>query len=248
MNGDTEHHVRISSEQFTTTTTTPTKSNSKCSDKPPATKWIKTGEVCRLFGVFPTTVRGWEQAGRLKAIRTPAGQRLYDLSVVQTLLDQAPPPQEVSTPQPTKENIIYCRVSSHHQKDDLQRQRDSLQTRYPTFRLVEDIGSGINFKRKGLQTILDLAIKGDLDTLVVAHKDRLCRFAFELIEYIITSTGGKILVLDHQDTKPLSSNEELAEDLLSIITVFNCRQMGRRRYQKHQDLLQASDGEHSEHS
>jgi len=212
------------------------------------TKWIKTGEVCRLYGVFPTTVRAWEQTGRIKAIRTPAGQRLYDLTHIQALLDQTHTTEEISTPQPAKENILYCRVSSNHQKDDLQRQRDSLTTRYPTYRVVEDIGSGINFKRKGLQTILDLAIKGNLDTLVVSHQDRLCRFGFELLEYVITNTGGKILILDHEDTKPLSSNEELTEDLLSIITVFNCRQMGKRRYQKHQNLLQTTDGELQSHT
>ena len=214
----------------------------------PKTNWVKTGEICQLYGVYPTTVRKWEQTGRLKAIKTPAGQRLYDLPTVQTLMGQASTPQDIPETPPTKEYIIYCRVSSSHQKDDLQRQREFLSSRYPTFRVVQDVGAGLNLKRKGLQTILDLAIKGNLGTLVVPNKDRLCRFGFELIEYIINNTGGTLLVLDHQDTKPVSSNEELAEDLLSIITVFNCRQMGRRRYKKHQDLHQASDGELSEHS
>ena len=130
-------------------------------------KWIKTGEVCRLYGVYPTTVRKWQQDGRIKAIKTPGGQRLFDLSTIQALMDQTPPIETISTPQSTQENILYCRVSSSHQKDDLKRQRDSLQSRFPTYRVVEDVGSGLNFKRKGLQTILDLALEGNLRTVVV---------------------------------------------------------------------------------
>jgi predicted site-specific integrase-resolvase len=96
--------------------------------------------------------------------------------------------------------------------------------------LVQDIGSGINFKRKGLQTILELALKGDLEQLVVSYKDRLARFGFELIEWIINKQGGEVVILDGSTDQ--STEQELAEDLLSIVTVFNARNMGKRRYTK----------------
>lgn len=202
-------------------------------------RWLRPGQVAQLYDVNPATVRRWEQLGKIHALKTPLGYRLFDRQSIQAMLDQDPL-DETHPNKKTKTNFLYCRVSSHHQAPDLARQRTFLQSRYPDYQLVSDIGSGINFKRKGLQTILDAAIDGNLQTLVVSHKDRLCRFGFELIEHIINRSGGKIIILDHQDDKPGSSNEELAEDLLSIVAVFNARQMGARRYSKHQNILEVS--------
>ena len=112
----------------------------------------------------------------------------------------------------------------------------------PERQLVKDVGSGINFKRPGLQTILESAIEGTLGEVVVAYKDRLCRFGFELIEFIINKSGGTLTILSQENEEPKSSNEELADDLLSIITVFNARQIGKRRYQKRQNTLSCTQG------
>jgi predicted site-specific integrase-resolvase len=94
--------------------------------------------------------------------------------------------------------------------------------------LVTDVGSGINWKRKGLTTILDKAMHGDISEIVVAHRDRLCRFAFELLEWIFERNGVKLVVLNEE--KDHSSDQELTDDILSIIHVYSCRKMEKRRY------------------
>jgi len=127
-----------------------------------------------------------------------------------------------------KKRYIYCRVSSNKQKDDLIRQREFLQRMYPQHDIIEDVGSGINFKRKGIQTILEQSMLGNIEEIVVAYKDRLARFGYELIESIVNQGGGKITIIN--DEKFKSCEQELAEDLLAIIHIFNCRQMGKRRY------------------
>mmetsp|Transcript_9767 Transcript_9767/g.29585 ORF Transcript_9767/g.29585 Transcript_9767/m.29585 type:complete len:144 (+) Transcript_9767:2038-2469(+) len=107
-----------------------------------------------------------------------------------------------------------------------------MQERFPGHRIVTDIGSGINFKRKGLRTVLALASKGSIDEVVVAYRDKLCRFAFELVEWILQTHGVKLLVLNDSLESSSSDQSELAEDLLAIINVFNCRVNGRRKYKK----------------
>jgi predicted site-specific integrase-resolvase len=213
--------------------------------KPTDNPWFKTKDLCRLFGVYESTIKSWEQTGestiksweqtgKIKAIRTPSGVRLFDKQSILAYFDQV---QEAQT---LKKNVIYCRVSSQHQKDDLQRQIDHLRSLYPDHQLVQDIGSGVNFKRKGLQTILELALKGDLGQLVVSYKDRLARFGFELIEWIINKQGGQVLVLDSPPDQ--STEQELAQDLLSIITVFNARKKhGETSIQKKFSVLYRSN-------
>ena len=124
-----------------------------------------------------------------------------------------------------KRNIYYCRVTTSSQKEDLERQIEYFRCKYPDYEIIKDIGSGLNFKRKGFNTILDIAFKGDIGEVVVTHKDRLCRFGFELVLRIIESTNGKILVLDKEETSP---EKELVNDILSIITVFSSRLYGLR--------------------
>lgn len=95
------------------------------------------------------------------------------------------------------------------------------------YTIITDITSGINFKRKGLSTILDSCLQNDIGEIVIAHKDRLCRFGFDLIEYMVTKAGGKITILDNTENK--TSEQELTDDLLSIIHVFSCARRARRR-------------------
>lgn len=103
-----------------------------------------------------------------------------------------------------------------------------LQSKYPDYEVISDIGSGINFKRKGLQTILELTFRGCLQTIVVAHRDRLTRFAFELFEFIFKQHNVTLEVMSSQDNEqPIN---ELAQDLLAIITVFTARYYGSRKY------------------
>ena len=117
--------------------------------------------------------------------------------------------------------------------DDLERQKCYFKSRYPDHKLVTDIGSGLNWKRKGLKTILDLAMQGNISEVVVAHRDRLCRFAFELLEWILLRCEVQLVVLN--GPKGQSSDSELADDILSIVHVYSCRQMGKRRYSHKKD-------------
>ena len=98
---------------------------------------------------------------------------------------------------------------------------------FPDAEVVKDIGSGLNYKRKGLKTLLERAMRGDKLKVVVAHRDRLCRFGFELIEHIIKLAGSEIVVLKESS---LSPEQELTTDLLSNIHVFSCRLYGLRNY------------------
>lgn len=199
-------------------------------------RFIPLRKVCQLMGLKPNTVRSWAKAGKIVSVKTPSGQTIYPESQFKSLIPS------VSSTQ--KEKIIYCRVSSKKQMDDLERQKQLLQSLYPQHKLVTDCASGINWKRKGLQSILESAMQGKLEQVVVAHKDRLCRFGFDLIKFIIESNKGRIIVLDEETNK--SSEQELAEDLLSIVHIYSCRQMGKRRYHKKQNNSVKSESEAEE--
>jgi predicted site-specific integrase-resolvase len=104
-----------------------------------------------------------------------------------------------------------------------------MREKFPQAEIIQDIGSGLNFKRKGLNSILGRLLRKDKLTVVVAHKDRLARFGTEIIEFLISENGGELMVLDKNE---LSPSQELTQDLLAILTVFSCRMHGLRRYSK----------------
>jgi predicted site-specific integrase-resolvase len=168
------------------------------------------------LGLHPNTLRKYADEGKIKTIKNEAGQRLFD---VQSYVNGS-----------TRTSFVcYCRVSSVKQRDDLVRQVIYMQSLYPEAEIVRDIGSGLNFKRKGLRSLLDRLMRGDQLTLVVAHRDRLARFGFDLIQYMVEQNGGKIVVLDSTVHSPES---ELTQDLLSILHVFSCRMHGLRKYRQ----------------
>ena len=190
------------------------------------TVWIKPKEAAEILRVTPITLIRWDKEGKINSTRTTSGQRRYDL---QDIKNHA----YVYTPYNKKiqrHKVCYCRVSSQKQSDDLERQKDFFRHKYPKHHMVTDVGSGLNWKRKGLQTILEQAMSGNISEVVVAHRDRLCRFAFELLEFIFKHNGVKLVFLDK--TNDQSSSSELADDILSIIHVYSCREMGKRRYCK----------------
>jgi len=130
-----------------------------------------------------------------------------------------------------KEKICYCRVSSQKQKEDLERQINLMKELYPNHRIISDIASGLNFKRKGLEELINLAIKNQIDEVVIAYKDRLARFGFELIENIIkTHSNGKIKILNKSEEK--TPSEELTEDIIAIMNVYVAKVNGLRKYEK----------------
>ena len=175
-------------------------------------------KAVQLSGLSTNTLRKYADNGTIKAQRIGNGQRLFD---VEDLLQRKTPRSE------GKPVVCYCRVSSGKQKDELTRQVVYMRERYQNADIIQDIGSGLNFKRKGLNTILQRLMQGDKFTLVVAHRDRLCRFGFELIESMFKQNDGEILVLGKTE---LSPQQELTEDLLAILHVFSCRLHGLRSY------------------
>lgn len=186
-------------------------------------EFLAPREVCRILHIHRDTLFKWTHQGKLPSIKTASGQNRYPKSAVVTL---ASPQVQDTIP---KLNFCYARVSTRGQSQDLDRQIELLSSRYPSHILIKDIGSGINFKRKGFQTLLDHALKGNIGEIVITHKDRLCRFGFDLFESILSKCShGRIVVLNRRD---LSPTEELTSDLITIITVFTSRLYGLRSHQ-----------------
>jgi hypothetical protein len=178
---------------------------------------VPTRKASEILGLHPNTLRRYEKEGKINTHRPANGYRLWDIDSFQ--------PFDRKSKQ--HQFIIYCRVSSSKQKDDLYRQKIYMQERFPDAECITDIGSGINFKRKGLNSILERLLQGDKLTIIVAHKDRLARFGFDLIKFLVEKNGGEIMVLDNQTHSP---EQELTRDLLSILHVFSCRMHGLRKY------------------
>lgn len=182
-------------------------------------KYIKPKQASEIIGVNIRALRRMAIRNEINHIRTDTGRYLFDIS---KFIKRGNP--EIQK----RKKICYARVSSRGQKSDLQNQIQFLKEKYPDSEIIFDYGSGLNFHRKGLEKIMDIAHKGELEELVVTYKDRLCRFGFELVEYILKSqSNAKIVVLNKNST---SKESELAKDLLSIITVFSTRMYGLRKY------------------
>ena len=173
-------------------------------------------ETSEILGISIDRLRRLAENGTISTIRTPGGQRRYD---VQGYLDA-----QTDT---TLTTIGYCRVRGKSQSDDLASQVAYLQKHYPEAEIIKDFGSGINFKRKGLRTLLERILRGDKLRIVVAHRDRLARFGGEVIQFLVEQNGGEVVVLDQTVYSP---EEELTADLLAILHVFSCRMCGLRRY------------------
>jgi len=128
-----------------------------------------------------------------------------------------------------KLKLSYVRVSSKGQINDLDRQKKLIKDKYPEHIMIEDVGSGVNMNRRGLRKIIKLAIAGKVKELVVAYKDRLTRFGYDLIEDLIKDySDGKIIIIKQKDD--LEPEEELVKDVLQIMNVFVAKMNGLRKY------------------
>ena len=186
----------------------------------------KPKELSKLLNVSNECLRLWSKEGKIKSAFTEGGHRRYifkDMAVDE------------------RKSYIYARVSSHKQKRDLDRQIRSLQQTFPEHEVISDVGSGLNYKRKGFIKILELLFQGNIKELVVAYKDRLSRFGFELFEFMFKRFGSILTVAQGNTIKePVN---EFAEDILSIITVFTARYYGRRKYNRLQKDSDLSNGQ-----
>jgi predicted site-specific integrase-resolvase len=191
-------------------------------------------QAAEILGVHQRTLYLWEKKGLIETIRTPGNKRLYN---VNKFLEDNKCKENICNnlddlDKEDKLNIAYIRVSSQNQKDDLERQKQLMVHKYPNHIIIEDIGSGLNLNKRGIRKIIHLAIEGKVNELVVAHRDRLTRFGFELIEEIINKySKGKIIILS--EPEKLEPEEEIVKDIMSIMNVYVAKINGLRKYKKH---------------
>lgn len=191
---------------------------------------IGIGEAAKVLGVSISTLRRWEIEGKMMPERTASGHRRYDLTKLKPeIFHEAPD---------LRRTIAYARVSSHDQKADLERQKQVLELYCArqgwTFEVLSDLGSGMNYNKKGLKRLLQSIIDGKIGRLVITHKDRLLRFGAELIFAMCEAKEVEVVILNQgEDT---TFEEDLAQDVLEIITVFSARLYGSRS-RKNQKLL-----------
>ena len=183
--------------------------------------YLSINKVAKQLNKSAQTLRNWEKTGELiPAYKTKSGYRYYTEEQINKLL---------GVEEKERVTIGYCRVSSRKQQDDLERQtenmRNYLYAKGYKFEIITDVGSGINYNKVGLNILLDKVIKGEVDKVVVLHKDRLLRFGFELVENLCKRYGTSIEIVDNT---PKTEEQELVEDLVQIITVFSCKLQGKR--------------------
>ena len=190
-------------------------------------------QAANQLGVSVSTLRRWDETGVLVAQRTPKGHRRYDLSKINPNLTRNKVEQQRKT-------IAYARVSSHDQKPDLQRQIEMLELYCSaqgwSFEVISDLGSGMNYHKKGLKRLLDDILDNKIDRLVLTHKDRLLRFGAELVFALCEARQVEVVIINQGEN--LSFEEELAQDVLEIITVFSARLYGSPS-KKNKKLIEA---------
>lgn len=190
------------------------------------------GKAAKELGVSQDTLRRWERAGKITSERTLRGHRRYDLSKLTGIA-----PRKVSSQLPT---LAYARVSSNDQKEDLDRQALVLENFCSAngwiYEIIQDLGSGLNFQKRGLKRLIQKICSGKIERLVLTHKDRLLRFGAELIFALCEEFGIEVVVMNKSEATRFE--DDLVQDVLEIITVFSARLYGARS-RKNQKLLQA---------
>ena len=185
-------------------------------------KYYSINKFSKILGVSAQTLRNGDKKGKLHPHHTSSnGYRYYSHEQL----------NQVMNIKPNLDRIVigYCRVSSNKQKDDLERQIENMKL-YLTaqgkpFEIISDIGSGIDYKKKGLKELMKRISRNKVDKVVVFYKDRLLRFGFELVEYIASLYDCDIEIIDHTEK---TEQQEIVEDLVQIITVFSCKLQGKR--------------------
>ena len=185
-------------------------------------KYYSINEFSKILGVSAQTLRNWDANGKLHPHHTSTnGYRYYSHEQLNQVMNIKPNLNRLT--------IGYCRVSSNKQKDDLERQIENVKTyliaKGQPFEIISDIGSGINYKKKGLKELIKLITQNKVEKVVILYKDRLLRFGFELVEYIASLYNCEIEIMDSTEK---SEQQELVEDLVQIITVFSCKLQGKR--------------------
>jgi len=196
--------------------------------------YVSTGEAAQMLGVSVSTLQRWDREGKLVPERTPAGRRRYKVADLGSYN-----PLTHKVVEPERKTIAYARVSSHDQKTDLVRQEQVLEMYCAkagwSFEVISDLGSGMNYRKKGLTKLLDAIVDGDVGRLVITHKDRLLRFGAELVFAVCEAKNVEVVIINKGDER--SFEEELASDVLEIVTVFSARMYGARSH-KNKKLIE----------
>jgi predicted site-specific integrase-resolvase len=184
------------------------------------------GKFAELIGVTEQSLRNWDKTGRLKPHHVgESGYRYYSQEQLYHYLGLQ------SKSNKNRRVVGYCRVSSNKQKDDLERQIENVKTymyaKGYSFEIVSDIGSGINYNKKGLNQLISMITSYEVDKIVILYKDRLLRFGYELIETLCGKYGTSIEIIDNTER---TEEQELVEDLIQIVTVFSCKLQGKRAH------------------
>ena len=181
----------------------------------------KTKDFAELLGVSVKTLQRWDREGTLKANRTPTDRRYYTYNQYLQF-------KGIDTENDTRQVVIYARVSTRDQKDDLQDQVSFLR-QFCNARgvIVEEYGSGLNYNRKKWNQLLDEVMEQKIKTIIVTHKDRFIRFGYDWFEKFCMKFNTTIV-----NNEELSPQEELAQNIVSILHVFSCRLYGLRKYKK----------------
>lgn len=187
----------------------------------------KPNEFAELLNVSVRTLQRWDNEGKLKAFRTPTNRRYYTY-------EQYLEYKGIAKSEIKRKNIIYTRVSTSNQKDDLKNQIDFLRQYTNSSgiiidEVIEDYGSGLNYNRKKWNKLIDECMLNEIDTIYITHKDRFIRFGYSWFERFLSKFNVKIIVVNNED---LSPQEELVQDIVSILHVFSCRIYGMRKYKK----------------
>jgi predicted site-specific integrase-resolvase len=194
-------------------------------------KYIGKKKALEILGISALTLLKLEELNKIEVIKTIGGHRKYNVMkyIKENKKESESKEKDNKLNNKEKLNLCYVRVSTNGQKNDLEHQKKYMIKKYPNYEIIEDIGSGINFNRKGLRKIIKLAIEGKINKLIVAYKDRLTRFGFELIEDLIKEySNGEIIIENEKDEK--EPKDELVDDVLQILNVYTAKMNGLRKY------------------
>lgn len=190
-------------------------------------KHYKPKEFAELLNVSVITLQRWDNAGKLKAFRTPTNRRYY---TYEQYLEYTGMHKETDS----RKIVIYTRVSTSNQKDDLKNQVKFLR-QYANAKgiivdeVIEDYGSGLNYNRKKWNRLIDSCMTNEISTIIITHKDRFIRFGYDWFESFLAKFNVEIIVVNNES---LSPQEELVQDIISILHIFSCRIYGLRKYKK----------------
>ncbi|NEO44302.1 MAG: IS607 family transposase [Moorea sp. SIO4A3] len=176
-------------------------------------------EAQERFGYHPRTLARWAETGKIECIRSPGGHRRYLASSIEQLIDGVD----------SRSVVLYARVSTRSQSSDLASQIEYLGRNYPNCRCYSEYGSGLNFKRKKFINLMEKVAEEEIKTIVIAHKDRLCRFGFDFVEWFCSLHKCQIVVLNNTYKSP---QQELMDDFMSIMHCFSSKLYFLRRYEK----------------